>query len=248
MNIGIFLVFLAIFFYFRVSIFNGLSYAANIIFHPVLSIGNNFGAKFKNISVYFSSKKTLSKENEDLKLKLSENEARLANHDSILSENEQLKEILGRRSEQPKLILAVVLDMPKQNPYGTMIIDVGTNNGVKNGDMVYAFGNVPIGLVDIAYENSSRAVLFSAGGQITKVSVNGIFFDLVGRGGGNFEMILPRGILLEKGEQAILPGLVPHAVAVVETIISDPRDSFQKALLTSPVNIDELKFVQVVPK
>jgi hypothetical protein len=42
-----------------------------------------------------------------------------------------------------------------------------------------------------------------------------------------------------------LPGMSAHVVGVVETIISDPRDSFQKALLTSPVNIRELKFLEV---
>jgi len=56
---------------------------------------------------------------------------------------------------------------------------------------------------------------------------------------------LPRDFVLEKRTEIILPGITPYIVGIVETIISDPRDSFQKALLVSPVNIQELKFVEV---
>jgi len=39
--------------------------------------------------------------------------------------------------------------------------------------------------------------------------------------------------------------IIKTRFGTVETIISDPRDSFQKALLVSPVNIQEIKFVEV---
>ena len=58
-------------------------------------------------------------------------------------------------------------------------------------------------------------------------------------------MILPRDFILQKGEQVIMPGLYPYILAVVETIISDPRNPVTKVLLSSPVNIQELKFVEV---
>ena len=58
-------------------------------------------------------------------------------------------------------------------------------------------------------------------------------------------MILTRDFILLKEDQVVLPGINTYVVGVVETIISDPRDSFQKALLIAPVNIWELKFVEV---
>ena len=57
-------------------------------------------------------------------------------------------------------------------------------------------------------------------------------------------MVLPRDFVLEKGSTVVLPGS-SYVVAVVKTIISDPRDSFIKALLVSPANVQELKFVEV---
>jgi cell shape-determining protein MreC len=116
---------------------------------------------------------------------------------------------------------------------------------VTTGATVFALGNVPIGRVDLVYENSSRIILFSNPGEKTSVDINDTTFELVGRGGGNFEMNLPRDIDLQKGAQAVLPRVTPHVVATVETIISDPRDAFKKALLVSPVNIKELRFVEI---
>ena len=58
-------------------------------------------------------------------------------------------------------------------------------------------------------------------------------------------MIIPRDLTLAEGDQAVLPGINPYVVGIVQTIISDPRDPFIKALLTSPVNMQELKFVEV---
>ena len=127
--------------------------------------------------------------------------------------------------------------------------------------MVFARGFIPIGRVAEIYPNFSKIILFSTAGEKTQVVVSigtsndaslvadsvdqNLFMELVGRGGGNFEMTLPRDIVLVKGNQVVLPSINPRVVAVVETIISDPRDPFTKALLVSPVNIQELKFVQV---
>ena len=60
---------------------------------------------------------------------------------------------------------------------------------------------------------------------------------------GEIECLISN-IINEKTE-AVLPGTTPYTVAIFEKVISDPRDSFVKALFVSPVNIQELKFVEV---
>ena len=47
-----------------------------------------------------------------------------------------------------------------------------------------------------------------------------IFMKVVGRGGGNFEMIIPRDLTVSKGDQVVLPGISPYVVGIVETITS----------------------------
>lgn len=241
------IVFLIILFYFRFGIFDGLSNASQIIFRPVLIMGNNIGEKFKSAGSYFASKNALYLQNQKLQMEASENKARMLNYNSILSENENLKAILGRKDEKAAMVLAAILSKPNQSFYDTLIIDAGIKQGIKTGDIVFALGNAPIGRVDLVYENSSKVILFSYAGEKTQAIVSGrdVFIELIGRGGGNFEMVLPRDFILQKGDQVVMPGLNPYVVAIIQTIISDPRDPFSKALLTNPVNIQELKFVEV---
>lgn len=243
----IFIVVLFILIYFRSGIFYGLSYVSQIVFRPVLILGNNIGRALSNAGSYFYSKKSLLLENEDLKSKLNEQEARISNYDSILGENLEIKEIFERKSEKADMVLAGILSKPNQSLYDTLVIDAGTKNGILIGQKVFALGNVPIGRIAEIYPDSAKVILYSNPGETTEVVISGkdTFMQVVGRGGGNFEIILPRDFVLEKGTEAVLPGINPYIVGIVQTIVSDPRDSFQKALLASPVNIQELKFVQI---
>jgi cell shape-determining protein MreC len=246
--LGVFV--LIILFYFRSGIFGGLGSVGQILFRPILIVGNNIGEKFKSVGSYFVSKNYLYNQNQKLQAEVDFNNARNSNYDSVVVENASLKEILGRISQGPslrKMILGVILSKPNQSVYDTLVIDVGTKQGLQIGDMVFALGDVPIGRISDIFSNSSKVILFSNAGEKTQAVVSGrdIFLEVVGRGGGNFEMILPRDLILQKGDQVVLSGLHPYLLAIVQTIISDLRDPFQKALLTSPVNIQELKFVEV---
>ena len=237
---------LFILFFFRVGIFNCLSSTAHFVFRPVISVGNNIGDKFKNIGAFFYSKKILLEDNDYLKLKMNEEEAKMTNYSSILSENESLKEMMGRKLSQ-NMVLAGILSKPNKSPYDTLIIDAGKNNGIIQGQTVFAMGNVPIGRISEVYTNSSNVILYSNPGEKTEGVIAGknIFMELVGRGGGDFEMILPRDFVLDVGTEISLPGIYPYVLARVQTILTDPRDSYAKALLSSPINIQEQKFVEV---
>src|SRR3989344_4942149 len=209
---------LVIFIYFQNPIFRGLSYAAQIVFRPFLSAGESVGGKFSSWGGYFQFKKSLQRENENLKLKLSEMEAQIANWGILSDENIKLKEIFGR-SENRELILAAILAKPDHSPYDTLIIDTGSKIGIEAGSIVFAYGDVPVGRVSDVYPDSSKVILFSNPGEKTEVLISGklaspdasqggdIFMQVVGRGGGNFEMTLPRDLMLEKGTEVQLPGI-----------------------------------------
>jgi cell shape-determining protein MreC len=252
-KIALGVILLIILFYFRVGIFNNLSNVSQKFFHPVLTVGNNLGEKFKSIGSYFVSKNYLYNQNEKLQAEVNFNNARNANYDSVVLENASLKEILNRLPTQtgknPKtnMVLSAILSKPNQSIYDTLVIDAGANALIKEGNIVFALGNVPIGRVALVYTNSSKVILFSNPGEKTEVVISGkdIFMQVVGRGGGNFEMIMPKDFVLQKGDQVVMPGINNYVLAIVQTIISDPRDPFTKALLTSPVNIQEQKFVEI---
>jgi len=234
-------------FMFRAAIFGSLSFTTSTIFRPVLILGNNVSGEISNIGSIFHNRKSLMLENEDLKSQILQSQADRANYISVLDENNKLKEILARKNWSANLILGNILSKKNQSVYSSLIIDIGMNQGVMIGQRVFALGNIPIGKIAEADANSSKVILFSSPGEKTEVIVSSkyIFMQLVGRGGGNFEMILPRDFVLDVGTEVVLPGITPYVLGTVATIISDPRDAFQKALLVSPVNIQELKFVQV---
>ncbi|MEK7539603.1 MAG: rod shape-determining protein MreC [Patescibacteria group bacterium] len=236
-----------ILFYFRLGIFDGLSLISHVIFRPVLVAGNYISEKLGKAGSYFVSKNFLYQENKRLQSQLNNDRVWMSNYNSLLADNTNLKEILGRKDKKIPMVLSAILAKPNQSPYDTLIIDAGLKESLKVGDRVFALGTVPIGRVSNIYPNSSKVILFSNNGEKTQVVVGdkNVFMEVIGRGGGNFEIILPRDFTLAKGDQAVLPGIVPYVLGIVETIISDPRNSFIKALLVSPVNIQELKFVEV---
>jgi len=243
-----------------------------------LVFGGNIREKLGSVGSFFASKNSLYLENQVLKLQLRQNDAMMANYNSVLAENVSLKEILGRKDEtrpndrsvgrEVNLVLSAILSKPNQSPFDILVIDTGAKDGLQIGDTVFALGNVPIGRIANVYPHSSKVILFSNAGERTQAvfsskpartdarlndsfgqdsghSGGNIFTEVVGRGGGNFEMIVPRDLTLLKGDQVVLPGIAPYLLGIVETIISDPRDPFVKALLVSPVNIQELKLVEV---
>jgi cell shape-determining protein MreC len=230
-------------FYFRSNIFSKFSAASQTVFRPALRLGNKFGS----LGEFLRSKDTLITENQNLKLQLEENNAKTTNYDSLLAENQSLKEILGRKSEKVNMVLAAILAKPNQSAYDTLIIDAGMAEGARVGNTVFALGSVPIGRMAEVFTNSSKVVLFSNAGEKTRVLLgsNNFSTEIVGRGGGNFEVVVPNGFTISKGDQAILPGINTYLVGTVIEIISDPRDAAQKALLVSPVNVQELRFVEV---
>lgn len=159
--------------YFNKSIFNGTSSAALRVFRPVLVLGRNIGANFSSVTSFFASKKALTLENAELKADLETQEANTANYRIILDENTKMKEMLGRKAESANLVLSAILSKPNLSPYDTLLIDIGSDHGIIEGDTVFALGNIPIGRVAMVYSNTSKVTLFSNPGEKTSVIVSG---------------------------------------------------------------------------
>ncbi len=233
--------------YFSSQIFKTTSYTTHAIFRPILIVGNSIGASLSRISGYFYFKTALLRENENLKTQLQEQSARMTDYNAILDENLKLKESMGREGINSERILAAILAKPNQTIYDTLVIDIGQNKNIEIGDKVFSLGGVPLGRVDLVSAFSSTVILYSSSGEKTQGVITGrdVFMSLVGRGGGNFEIVLPRDFLVNHGDEVVLPGITPRTIAIVDSVVSDPRDAFIKALLVSPVNVQEIKFVEV---
>ena len=194
----------------------------------------------------FSTKKGVIRQNEILKNKLKESEAKLLHFSTLEKENEALKEIFLRSTGEDNIV-ATILAKPNKSPYGTLIIDVGENDGIKIEDLVFGLGDIVVGEIESVEKNSSKVVLYSSPGYISQVTLEdtGRYFNAKGRGAGDFEISFPRELDVEEGEIFFYPSINNYIVGVVEKVIFDPRDSYKKVFFRSAVNIQELKWVQV---
>ncbi|MDQ5950013.1 MAG: rod shape-determining protein MreC, partial [Patescibacteria group bacterium] len=90
-------------------------------------------------------------------------------------------------------------------------------------------------------------VLYSAPGQTVSAlsSPGDIPLSMKGRGGGNFEIELPRDVELPVGSSVVYPEIHPYILGIVGDVTFDPRDPFQTVLVSLPINIQHIKFVEI---
>lgn len=219
----------------------------NLIGQPIWKAENALTYTAENSKYIVRTKASVFAENEKLKQENTDLKNSMIDYQILKSENDQIKELLGRAPQKYNFTLATILTKPNRSPYDTIIIDVGSNGGITEGMQVFANGNMPIGEISKVYDKASLVMLYSNPGQITEAVMDGsnTSVELTGRGGGNFEMTIPVDLPAENGKLIVLPNATSEVLAIVDSLISSPTDPVKKVLLRSPINIQSLKWVQV---
>ncbi|MFA6515235.1 MAG: rod shape-determining protein MreC [Candidatus Paceibacterota bacterium] len=241
---------IAVFVFFILAVLGILSWSERPLYfigNPIWKIEKSISDGFYNMNYFFRTKASITKENHNLIEEISNIRLTMIDYQILKKENDDLKELLGRIPMKNNFVLGNILTKPNQSPYDTIIIDIGKNMNIKEGDLVYANGNIPIGKISEIYEKASLVSLYSNPGQKTEgfIDISNASVMLTGRGGGNFEMIIPIELSVERGVIVYLPGGTSLVIAIVDEIISKPSDPFKKVILSSPVNIQNLKWVEV---
>lgn len=242
------LIFLSIFLLLAaLGVFGFSSTFLHFIGRPIWKVETSVKNNLVNIGYVARTKASVYRENQNL---LSENvdlKNSMVDYQVLKNENISLKESFGRVPAKMDMVLANILTKPSYSPYDTLIIDIGDDVGVVIGDKVYSNVTTPIGEINTVYKNTSLVVLYSSPGTITTAMIDGVNtnVDIIGRGGGNFEMIIPIDLPYTKGGSVVIPNLGPEVVAVIGDVISNINDPVKKVLLSSPVNIQNLKWVFV---
>lgn len=161
-------------------------------------------------------------------------------------ENEALKAELGRPVSKGGVV-ARVITLPGHSLYDTVIIDAGEQEGVTIGKGVYAFGNVALGTISALDAHQATVLLFSAPGRETPGTVtdSSTAVTLIGRGGGEYEVRMPRDVLFTEGATITEQSIHTIPLAVIQKIVSDSRDPFQRLLAKIPLNIQNISWVLV---
>jgi len=227
---------------------NVLNTAIFAVGRPIWSVKNYLAEQIFMIRSSFMNSERLALENEKLREELEEAEIALKSLAAYEEENRALKNDLGRFDGEERII-AAILTKPNLSPYDTFVIDAGSTQNVKTGDYVLS-GNFLIGMIGETHPNYSKAILYSTNDQTTTVTIgaNNIQTEAVGRGGGNFTAKLPKEIGIKTGDLVKLSGLNQKFFGTVGDIEKTLTGSFQTILFSLPVNIHELKWVEIAAK
>lgn len=233
-----------------VTIGNGIISSATLsIASPIFAARGSINNWYEYKSRVIKDKELLVDENLRLKEQLMEKDIKLITLSLLEKENDELKNLLGRMTGERRSIIASVTLRPPQVPYDVLIIDTGRDDGIEEGMLVGAYGDILLGYVEKVFKSTSRVRLYSSAGESIDILIDNtnIFTAASGAGGGNFEVTLPRVDNVKEGDLIITPGVNPFILGIAEFIKADMADAFQKVFFRTPLNIQELKWVEVFP-
>ncbi|MDB5266258.1 MAG: Rod shape-determining protein MreC [Parcubacteria group bacterium] len=214
---------------------------------PIWKSENVVARSAWRVSGFFKDTNALLQENADLRARVASDELLISSLRSIENSREVLLNSFGR-SGTSTFIGATVLVHPPETPYDFLVLDAGSNYGVKVGDSVALPEGSKIGVVIEVFSKDSRAKLFSTSGEQTNAILErgGAPVTLIGRGGGAFEIELPREVPVVAGDRVLDSTITAGMIGVVRDIESVPTDSFKKVLVESAAPIHSLHFVRIV--
>lgn len=229
------------------GVFASTSGALHFIGRPIWKVEQSILQGINDSGYILRTKSSIYKENENILKENTDLKIKMLDYTILKNENLKLKELFDRTPLTKDLILGNILTKPNFSPYDTIIIDIGDNSSVSIGDIVYSESEVPIGEVSAVYGDTSLITLYSNPGELTEavIDVSNTSVELIGRGGGNFEMTIPVDLPFTKGTFVFLPNFKSEVVAIIQEVISSPNDPVKKILLNSPINVQSLKWVFV---
>jgi cell shape-determining protein MreC len=217
---------------------------------PIFEARGGVLGSVNNFWQFLHSKTVLVAENNELKEKVALSDAIALERDYYKYTNAHLLSKMGRKNNEAETTIARIISKPGFSPYDTMIIDVGTEEGVHVHDAVQADDAVLLGEIQEAYSHTSLVVLYSSPGKETPVLIGEKAIQAValGKGGGNFEIKLPRNTEVQAEDMVALASSSVALFGKIKLVQTSPTDTFERALFTNAVDVHKIGFVMVIKK
>ena len=210
---------------------------------PLLSANTTLGRTLNNTAQFFTLRKQLVRENNDLKVKLLETERLL------FTANTKLKSLpisTFLNSTETNSFTARVMAKPRFLPYDILLLSSFSGQEAGVGQLVFWGENIILGEIVQTTSSEAKARLYSSGGTTKNVLIDGtIPAVLEGRGGGNFVIQLPRGLEILIGSRVYLADKPNLVIAIVGQVAKVPEKPFQTIYARTPVNINTLDWVAI---
>jgi cell shape-determining protein MreC len=218
---------------------------AHLFDRPVVAVRGLLGGVFYAPINFFKNKNNLLKENDGLKMKLSEAEEKIAMLEIQENENKELGEIVGGK-DSPDKIFGRILSKPPITSYDTIVVDLGTESGIENGDKVVSAEGFSIGEVKRVFKDTSLVSLYSSGGNSINVLIGGDKIPGIasGKGGGSFVITLPKNSEVREGD-IVRMAETGGILGSVGKIFSGEEDSFDEVFVQSGVSVFKIPAVYI---
>ena len=219
---------------------------AQYIGTPIRKSTTYLSDSLANVQVFFYSKTYLVQENLSLERELYTVNLQVVDRNSLETENQVLKTLMGRTSTR-KSILVAVLSRPSETPYDTVIIDGGSSVGLKVGEIVQA-GNEDLGYITTLFPNSAEVTLYSSSGEKNQVEIgaNHVKAEADGQSGDTSIVTLPRDVLINVGDSVIDPDLSGDLLGTVSYIGQNANNPFQTIYFSNSINLNLLRYLTVI--
>lgn len=197
-----------------------------------------------HVASFFRSQAALSAEIEGLEGKLRAHAGDALTIRRLEDENAALAALLGFSEDER--IASRVLIAPGDTPYDTFLVDRGSEDGVKEGAVVYADG-IAVGTVASVYGESALVRLVSSPGVLSTAYVFGpdVFVKAEGMGGGALRISVLQDVPLQRGDVVMVPGSGTAAYGEVVEVEASDSSPFQYGYVTSPIPLSSVRFVEI---
>ena len=218
--------------------------AVHFALAPFWSGGMAVEGKVSDFFSVFYYKQKILEDNKRLQGEIETLQLKLADDESVKSENATLSAELGKKPKEASFAASVVL-RPPELPYDTFMLDLGADDGIAAGDIVLGPDGTYLGSISAAYSGTSKAELASTPGLQTKAILGSEPVSFAGMGGGNYEGRIPQLVNISEGEAVPVSGtgFVFGRVAKIET---DANNAYRRVIVSSGENISEIGYVFIV--
>ena len=156
----------------------------------------------------------------------------------------EYQSLLKQSNKDENEIIAKVVFKPPFSSFNNLIIsnDSGT---ITEGQKIY-YQNVILGEVVDVSDEFATVKLFSASGNssIAKLT-NGNEVEVVGRGTGQYEIILPKEVDVSENDPIIYPENEIVLFGLVNKVFATEDDLFNKVLFNIPIDFARVNYVRV---
>ena len=211
---------------------------------PFVKAGDMLSEPLSGFISYFNSKNSLSKENEELKQKVSALELSLLKEKIRSQEDLEIQE---EKDNSPEGEQFKVLTRPPFSPYDTLIVEL-EDKSIFIDKGVFVSG-VFIGNVSEIYGNGTAVIkLRSSSGEKTVVRISEVDAEAIGKGGGRYLVTIPKDVDVSLNQIITVPGIGNEVIGVVTKIDDSGSGSFKDIHFSTPVSLSKITFVTVSNK